>query len=552
MHSNSSQCHTRKNFFLIALLLFTLSCFLHFFRLDSVPPGFFTDESSIGYNAWSILSTGRDEYGNPLPVFFKCFGNYHEPVMVYTLVPFIKVFGLSKWTVRFPEALYMVLASVLFYFLGLQYTRNKYAALAWAFVFSITPWAFVVSRSTMSGYTPMLCGIVAGCYFLRRMVSRRSGISAVFAGLSWAFAMYAHNCGRPTTAAYLICFVLAFNIILLRRIKIFVLFVASLFLATVPMMMYYWNNSVAMTARFKEISVWKDSPSLSDAVGRIAIRYVEYFSPHFLFIAGDPNPRHNTGTGVLYLFMVPFVLAGLYRIVRYFRRNPYYRFILLALLVYPCAAMLTEDHFHSTRSLNGMPFWLLTSLIGADFMIRKGRKFINARKILTVPVMLMLVFVSLCVSEVVSYFQDYFAPDGYGRRSMFAFNAPLASIFEYCAGNLKENETLYLSRHLFASGAGSKFKPYTDAGIRFFLKIPPDVYQREGMPRWKIRFYNGGVKRPGILVSPNFKVVTLNGHPRLVVFREKLPVSAKLEKIMPLPLPGSGGRMKILFYRISP
>ena len=46
----------------IAVITF-IGAWLRFAELDSVPPGFYIDEASFGYNAYSILKTGRDEYG---------------------------------------------------------------------------------------------------------------------------------------------------------------------------------------------------------------------------------------------------------------------------------------------------------------------------------------------------------------------------------------------------------------------------------------------------------------------------------------------------------
>jgi len=38
-----------------------------------VPPGFNADEAAFGYNAYSLLKTGRDEYGTLLPLSIKSF-----------------------------------------------------------------------------------------------------------------------------------------------------------------------------------------------------------------------------------------------------------------------------------------------------------------------------------------------------------------------------------------------------------------------------------------------------------------------------------------------
>ena len=61
------------------------------------------DEAALGYNAYSILETGRDEYGQILPIIFKSFGDYKPGFYVYLTLPFIKVFGLNELSVRLPS-----------------------------------------------------------------------------------------------------------------------------------------------------------------------------------------------------------------------------------------------------------------------------------------------------------------------------------------------------------------------------------------------------------------------------------------------------------------
>lgn len=63
------------------------------------PPGFFCDETSIGYNAYSILMTGKDEHSISFPVFFKAFSDFKNPVYIYLATIPIKFFDLSVFSV---------------------------------------------------------------------------------------------------------------------------------------------------------------------------------------------------------------------------------------------------------------------------------------------------------------------------------------------------------------------------------------------------------------------------------------------------------------------
>ena len=64
-----------KKAFLLLLLIFLLASFLRLKNLAVDPPGFYTDEASVGFNAYKILTTARDEHGKFMPIFFEAFGD---------------------------------------------------------------------------------------------------------------------------------------------------------------------------------------------------------------------------------------------------------------------------------------------------------------------------------------------------------------------------------------------------------------------------------------------------------------------------------------------
>ena len=60
--------------------LTALAFLLRVWHLGTVPPGLDADEASIGYNAYSLLVTGRDEFGVP-------HRHHHRPQQVTFLIP---------------------------------------------------------------------------------------------------------------------------------------------------------------------------------------------------------------------------------------------------------------------------------------------------------------------------------------------------------------------------------------------------------------------------------------------------------------------------------
>ncbi|PIV01434.1 glycosyl transferase, partial [Candidatus Shapirobacteria bacterium CG03_land_8_20_14_0_80_40_19] len=75
-----------KKTHLFFLLIVGLAFFLRFIFLTKSPPGFYVDEAAVGYNAYSILKTGADEYGKKFPLFFRSFGDYKMPLNIYLTV----------------------------------------------------------------------------------------------------------------------------------------------------------------------------------------------------------------------------------------------------------------------------------------------------------------------------------------------------------------------------------------------------------------------------------------------------------------------------------
>src|SRR3990167_8742234 len=83
-----------NKFYFIAILV--LAGFLRMYRLGDIPNGLYQDETAIGYNAYSILQTGKDEYGKTFPLYFQSFGDWKLPVYIYVTVPSVAFFGVWR------------------------------------------------------------------------------------------------------------------------------------------------------------------------------------------------------------------------------------------------------------------------------------------------------------------------------------------------------------------------------------------------------------------------------------------------------------------------
>src|SRR3989344_6379418 len=176
-----------KSWQVLLLAILFLSAILRFFKLSSVPPGFANDEGAITYQAYSLMLTGKDTWGNFLPVLsFKDFGEYLPPFAVYAQIPFIKIFGLNEFAARLPFALTGIFSTIAIYFLVQELFNKKPISLLSCFLFAVSPFNIGWSRFVYEGNFGSLFYLLGLTFFV---LSRKKSIflpfSVIFFGLTF-------------------------------------------------------------------------------------------------------------------------------------------------------------------------------------------------------------------------------------------------------------------------------------------------------------------------------------------------------------------------------
>ena len=131
--------YLKNPLFIFAALVFFVAIFLRFWQVDKVPVSLFGDEIDVGLQANSIAQTGRDYFGNKLPILFHSFAEYRLPMQLYLDAPFIKILGLSEWGVRAPSVIMGFISIIALYFLVKEFFDKKVATVAAIFL-AISPW----------------------------------------------------------------------------------------------------------------------------------------------------------------------------------------------------------------------------------------------------------------------------------------------------------------------------------------------------------------------------------------------------------------------------
>ncbi|MCL5783745.1 MAG: glycosyltransferase family 39 protein [Patescibacteria group bacterium] len=128
------------------LLILILAIFFRLYNLTAVPVGFSENEAAVGYNAYSILKTGRDEESKFFPLTFRSFGDYKPPLQVYLTVPSLAIFGLDEFSVRIVPVFWGTLGVALIYFLAKLTFKSYFVGLIAALLLAVSPWHVQLSR----------------------------------------------------------------------------------------------------------------------------------------------------------------------------------------------------------------------------------------------------------------------------------------------------------------------------------------------------------------------------------------------------------------------
>ncbi len=327
----------KSGFILIPIIL--IAVILRFWLLGNVPTGVTHDEMGYIYNAYSIAKTGRNVFGEFLPVFtwMTKSGFPFMPVPVYSMVPLFWFLPLTAFTGRLLPAILGVADVVLLYFIVLNLFRHPALALVSALFLAISPWQIHFARSAYDANYALFYFLAATAAFVsairKKKLSRAvipafllavfsyRGMSVILVPLGVAFLWYA----RITRALSL-----RQGVIFLAGIGISVLLFAS------PIFVY-GNTFVAEgTQLFKNAKIQEDvDASIREAQGPLAVRrffankptyiidrfrenYIKTYSPEFLFLYTEPSAIYSIWSrGRLYFIDVFFIIAGiayLYRI----------------------------------------------------------------------------------------------------------------------------------------------------------------------------------------------------------------------------------------------
>ncbi len=370
-------------------VLLLLASLLRLWDLGTLPNGLHWDEMDTGYQAYSLLTTGKDYFGNFLPAFPHSFADFRTPVFIYSAVPFVASLGLSAVSVRLVAAVWGLLSIILIYLL----VRDWLAPL----IFALSPWHLQYSRKsveTMSLTTCFLLGLVC---FQRGL---RQPKWLILSALSFGLAMAAYSPGKLFVPLFLLALLFIYRKSLLAVPKKY-LAISTIVMAFFGILVYGDALFGKSGTRFHNVAIFTDptiateinyqrqlsaessgrprtvgmSPSLLDKllhnkpqvwVNSFLTNYLRTWGTDFLFIKGDPEPRHSPSRdsiGMLHMVeIIPF-FVGLFVLLR--TNNQLTKSLGTWLLLAPIPSALTRDGgVHAARLLILFPALAWTITLG--------------------------------------------------------------------------------------------------------------------------------------------------------------------------------------------
>lgn len=410
---------------LIVCILF-LGAILRLISLGSIPRGFTPDEASQAYSAYSLLKTGKDEWGIPWPVAsFKSFLDYKAPLQTYLMIPSIAIFGLNEFSTRLPSAVFGILSILSVYLLCQEIFKDKRVKYFAAFFISISPWHLQFSRMALEvnlfsflfplGLFFLIKGLKNSQYYL---------YSSVFMGLS----LYTYHAARIFIPLFVIFVYLNYKkSIKLTKDKwlLFALIIGLLF--STPIANDVLNGGSAKRGSDLLVSNLNDT-SLKTVQNEVYFsklkkystfiprffhnkpvyiassfieNYLSYFSLPFWFTEGGREITYSIipGRGLLYFWMLPLILFGLYSLFRNYKKNLHLKTLLIWIIIAAVPAALTKEGYRPNRAGSFLALW---EIIGAYGLVKILKLNLPYKKIIQSA------FISISLLVSVYYFEDYF------------------------------------------------------------------------------------------------------------------------------------------------
>jgi len=410
---------------IILILILVLATFLRLIKLGNLPNSYTPDELAQGYTAYSILTTGKDEWGSGDWLNLRSFGDYKPPLQTLLMIPSIKIFGLTPFAVRFPNAFISIFTILLTYLLANQFFKNKKIGLLSALFMAISPWSLPMSRIALEANLVVFIISLATFLFLKA-VKNKNYFLFTLSIFIFGISLFTYHSAKVFTPLLLIILFFYKN---LYRHKSFTLILILIFGAS--FLFHYQSTHKIKSSRTNDIAIFNPTDkwqAVSDTqyeitqsglpylvvkvfynklvyLGEIFTRnYFSYFSPQFLITQGAGETTYGMipGFGVLGIIPTIGLIFSLLLLLKPDSKNSPKELVLIGLiiLIVPLIASLAKGSYSANRVSLMMPFIQIFSAAGIILFFKNIPQ--NIKKTIVFIFIIIFTFNSLC------FFQRYF------------------------------------------------------------------------------------------------------------------------------------------------
>lgn len=410
---------TKNNIkYFIFILIFIVGFFLRFYQLGQVPSSLNRDEPAIGYNAFSLLKTGKDEWGEKFPLSFKSFGDYKSPLYIYLTTLSIAFFGLNEFSVRFWGALSGSILLIVMYLFTKNLVnckdKNIYV-LAVTFTSAIVPWAIFYSRFSFEANLALTLNLTI-IYLLSKdnfkKISPLVTVLILLSLLTYSSSLIIWPLYMIFLSFYFLKQNFSFKGLMKVIIMLLLLGIVAYNQSSISEQKSHVTifNNPQLRLDYNQQRTWIAEKNLLQAklfynqylyFGNIFLKnYLKTFSLNFFFGGGGEHPWHKTPYQPhFYPSFVLLITIGIGVFIKSSIINKRTKILLgLFCLLAPIPSAITIDTPHATRLLNLFVFMNLFAGLGLGWLYSKKR-------IIGVAIVFLLL-INLC-QFLKYYFLDY-------------------------------------------------------------------------------------------------------------------------------------------------
>lgn len=466
--------------YLILFISIILAIITRFYKLGEIPKELYIDEAGHGYSAYSILKTGKDEFGKSFPIVFRQFTDFKAPIYIYLLVPLISIFGPTSFAVRLPSSIFSILTIPLIFFLVKKIspkTEGGYIAAISALLLAISPWHIFYGRATFE-CTVALFFFLGGVFLFFKGLENPKLL--ILSAVSFAIAITGYNAQRLITPLMVIILFIKYRKVLLSKTYIKFLLLGTLFGLAILLP----SLSIALTpgfwARATGLNIFSFNKAfppgyMNGKTGFLGLivnnltflsskeflsLYISYLSPRNMFVLGDYNSRSFfPELSTFFLWQAPFYLIGLYHLIKNKGLGELRFFTLALLIIGPLPAAVTRDPYSTIRALQ----LIFPQIIIVTIGIIAAYRFVQKR---ILKIAFILIFILLIIYSLAKLFSSVVILNEYYKAEYWNYG------WEEVANTIKT-----LNPNLPIVVDTAREWPYIQ--ILFSLKFDPATYQKE-------------------------------------------------------------------------